>query len=246
MKVNKKFTSREISLLLLIILAFSCRKITTNKFIPIRQISTVDTSNNTPVVSASKPPVAFAGNNIIIQLPLDSVFLNGSYTAENSFHRAEWKKLMGPACLIENQDALSTKVTRLQTGTYHFVLTVYDALNSSGRDTVAVSVLPPRSSTTSNYVIFNNLSWKPIWYNSIEVPNIYSYVPMGKPFKVFVQRDGNTNWVEAQSASDNLNTEYEYFIETRWDGAGMYTFGSLYIFYYGANTSDTPNVKVEF
>jgi hypothetical protein len=173
--------------------------------------------------------------------------LKGSYTAQNSFQRAEWKKIMGPPCLIENQDSLTTKVIVPQAGTYHFVLTVYDALNFSGKDTVVVSVLPARTMTSSNYVTFNNLSWMPIWYNTLEVPNIYSYVPMGQELKVFVQRDDNTNWVEVQPApSSDPNTVYEYFIETRWDGAGMYTFGSLFIFYYGTDTNDSPNVRVEF
>jgi hypothetical protein len=134
----------------------------------------------------------------------------------------------------------------LQAGNYHFELTVYDKLNLYAKDTVAVSVLPPGVTTTTNFLVFTYLTWIYPWYNALEVPSFYTYVQSGQAFKVFVQRGLSANWVEAKPVTANGTNQYEYFIETRPDGAGIYNFGSLYIFYYGPDTSDNPNIRVEF
>ncbi len=84
------------------------------------------------------------------------------------------------------------------------------------------------------------------WYNALEIKNIYNNVPVGKPLKVFVQRGFSSNWVEAYPAPINNNfSTYDYWIETRVGGGGMYTHGSLYVDYY-TNVSDYPNIKIEY
>ena len=98
-------------------------------------------------------------------------------------------------------------------------------------------------------IVGKNISWIFPWYSSLELKNVHSYISVGTPIRVFVQRDNNSLWMEATPvANDGSGGDYEYFIEKRLDGggAGMYNYGSLYVFYYGKDTADTPDVKVEF
>jgi hypothetical protein len=96
-------------------------------------------------------------------------------------------------------------------------------------------------------IIYKNIAWTFPWYNTLPAPNIHNYVPKGTPIKVFIKRDYSNSWIEVKLATDDTTTElYEYFIETRPYGAGMYGFGNLYIFYYGMDTDDTPDVKITY
>jgi hypothetical protein len=71
-------------------------------------------------------------------------------------------------------------------------------------------------------------------------------MPSGSVFRIFIRRDTNPDWIEVYPENYVANASYEYYIETRPDGAGIYTYGSLYIFYYGMDTNDTPDVKIVF
>ena len=109
---------------------------------------------------------------------------------------------------------------------------------------------PPDTVIVSDHqIVGKNIKWIFPWYSSLEVQNIHSYISVGAPIRVFVQRDDSDIWMEATPvANDGSGGDYEYFIEKRLDGggAGMYNYGSLYVFYYGKDTTDTPDVKVEF
>ena len=110
--------------------------------------------------------------------------------------------------------------------------------NTPVADTVIVS---------DHEIIGKNIRWIFPWYNALELKKIHSYISEETPIKVFVQRDNNSLWIEATPVlQDSILSKYEYFIEKRPEGAGMYNYGSLYIFYYGMDTEDTPDVKVQF
>jgi len=105
-------------------------------------------------------------------------------------------------------------------------------------DTVIVS---------DHQIVGKNIRWIFPWYSALELKNIHSYFSDGTSIKVFIQRDNSDIWMEATPvANDGSGGDYEYFIEKRPEGAGMYTYGSLYVFYYGEDTTDTPDVKVQF
>ena len=182
-----------------------------------------------------------------IELPQNFTVLQGGfYNADRNVKKVEWRKVSGPdSCIIVDKDSLKTVVSNLREGVYEFELTVTDKMNLYGKDSVKVEVVKPQQ--LSSEIIFKNIVWIFPWYPSLEINNIHTYIPTGTPIKVFVRRGNASEWKEATPIANNVNSSvYEYFIETRPDGAGMYNYGSLYIFYYGRDTDDTPDVKIQF
>jgi len=207
-------------------------------------------NNQQSINAPNKAPIVAAGNDIKVVLPANEILLEGSfYDSENNVKTIEWSKLSGPdSFAIENKNDLKTRVSNLAEGVYQFELTVTDHLDAIGKDVVTVTVEPGATiEVGTSEVIYRNLNWINPLYSSLELQNIYSYVPQGQPIKVFVKRDDSTDWEEIQLVSNTGTTAlYEYFIEERPDGAGMYNYGSLYLFYYGNDTGDSPDVKVQF
>ncbi len=215
----------------------------------------VNQENNRINSDVNTAPVANAGLDMKIELPQNFTVLQGGfYNADRNFKKVEWRKVSGPdSCIIEDKDSLKTVVSNLREGVYEFELTVTDKMNLYGKDSVKVEVVKRQqiSSDTvivrEHEIIFKNLVWDFPWYNTLEVKNIHTYIPTGTPMKVFVQRDNASEWKEATPEANNVNgSVYEYFIETRPNGGGMYNYGSLYIFYYGPDPNDTPDVKIQF
>lgn len=93
----------------------------------------------------NNPPVANAGNNIAIQLPADSVLLNGCSSAdpEGAALQFKWTKISGPVNFQIVNDALcQARVRGLTEGTYQFELAVTDTGNLVAKDTVNITVQP--------------------------------------------------------------------------------------------------------
>jgi hypothetical protein len=196
-----------------------------------------------PAVTNNKSPFANAGRDTTIRLPVDSVNLDGSasYDPDGTITNFLWSQISGDNAYIRDKQYSKTKAYWLIPGIYDFELKVTDNGGLSFNDTVKVTVLPP--ATITSPFLATNLTWTFPWYNTLQIPSIYSYVPQGRPFKVFVQRDYDATWIEAHPESSNSNNLYEYYIG---NGSSMYSTGWLYIFYFGSDTNDTPNVKVEF
>lgn len=98
-----------------------------------------------PDPQPNNPPSANAGNNINIQLPLDSVLLNGcsSTDPEGAALKFKWTKISGPAnFFIVNDTLCQARVRGLTEGTYQFELAVTDTGNLSAKDTMSIIVQP--------------------------------------------------------------------------------------------------------
>ena len=94
---------------------------------------------------ANRPPVARAGNDMNIILPINTVNLDGSASTDpdNNITSYTWTKVAGPATFnIIDANDVQTQVTSLAAGVYQFELKVTDALGLFSRDTVSVSVNP--------------------------------------------------------------------------------------------------------
>ncbi len=94
--------------------------------------------------TVNQPPVANAGNDITITLPVSSVTLSGSGTdTDGSIVAYNWAKTAGPNQLtITNTNAAQTTVTNLAEGTYTFELTVTDNRGATAKDNMQVIVKP--------------------------------------------------------------------------------------------------------
>jgi dienelactone hydrolase/uncharacterized protein (DUF2141 family) len=119
------------------------------------------TDDDTVIISVAPAPnvapTANAGGDQTIQLPVNSVTLNGSASsdADGSITSYAWSKISGPAQFdISNAANVSTTVTNLAAGTYAFRLVVTDNSGASDDDTVLVHVgaapPPPNVAPTAN------------------------------------------------------------------------------------------------
>uniref|UniRef100_A0A7N8XFB1 KIAA0319-like n=1 Tax=Mastacembelus armatus TaxID=205130 RepID=A0A7N8XFB1_9TELE len=103
-----------------------------------------DTAQVTVIVQPenNKPPVADAGPEKELTLPIDRTTLDGSKSSDDQkiaiYH---WEQTSGPADVkIENADSAVATVTGLKVGRYEFTLTVTDERKLHGTDTVTVIV----------------------------------------------------------------------------------------------------------
>jgi len=129
-----KFTSR--TLLLAVVAFYSCKK-----------------------ESPTHPPVANAGPDQTINLPVNSVTLDGNSSTDpdNNIIKYEWTKVSGPSSSsIVNANAVQTQVTGLVQGAYQFELKVTDAGGLLSKDTMQVTVSPqPVPCDNSNRPLVN-------------------------------------------------------------------------------------------
>ena len=88
------------------------------------------------------PPVALAGADTTIQLPVDSILLKGclSYDPENAPLRYKWLQLSGPACQLVGDTLCAAKVKNMLAGIYRFELAVKDTAGLIRKDTVQINV----------------------------------------------------------------------------------------------------------
>ncbi|HRE50193.1 MAG TPA: PKD domain-containing protein, partial [Flavitalea sp.] len=105
----------------------------------------LDVYVHAPETPANKPPVAKAGNDIVITLPLDRVTLNGNGSSDEdgSIISYAWSKISGPSSFhIANPNGVSTQALNLTEGEYQFTLRVTDDKGATDTDTVRVTVNP--------------------------------------------------------------------------------------------------------
>ena len=99
----------------------------------------------TVVNAGIQPPIANAGANQIITLPLNQVNLNGSASVAPSgtIKTFSWKQSSGPstATLSAPNSALTT-ASNLVSGTYSFKLTIQDNNNATATDSTIIIVNP--------------------------------------------------------------------------------------------------------
>ncbi|MBX2925308.1 MAG: T9SS type A sorting domain-containing protein [Chitinophagaceae bacterium] len=97
------------------------------------------------------PPVAEAGTNQTITLPLNTVTLDGSKSSASSGYTIKtyaWSKLSGPSGgTITTPSGKTTTVTDLVAGTYVFQLKVTDSNGGTNTDTVTITVDTASTST---------------------------------------------------------------------------------------------------
>jgi len=157
----------------------------------------------------NQPPIARAGNDSTITLPVDSVALDGSASTDPNGVIAAyaWTKLSGPSSFsIANSNAARTLVTGLVKGVYRFQLKVTDAGGLFSTDTMQVKVVAaPINPLSGREFIF-----QPIWeidsvdlgppgsvLVSINPADSFSISSMVNfPVAVFLQLDTSSVWID--------------------------------------------------
>ncbi|SKC82426.1 gliding motility-associated C-terminal domain-containing protein [Ohtaekwangia koreensis] len=95
------------------------------------------------VQAANVAPVANAGTDKTLTLPVNSTTLTGSGTdSDGSIATYFWEKLSGPAATLGATNQTTLDLTNLVEGSYSFRLRVTDNEGATGTDVVAVVVLP--------------------------------------------------------------------------------------------------------
>src|SRR5207253_999676 len=93
--------------------------------------------------SPNQSPVANAGNNVSITLPVNSVTLNGAASTDpdGTISSYNWTKISGPASSnIVSSSSVSTVVNILVEGVYVFMLSVTDNRGATSSANVQVTV----------------------------------------------------------------------------------------------------------
>lgn len=187
---------------------------------------------NTPTQNPNKPPIAVAGPDQTTNLPINSILLNGSASSDPDGRIVSWQwaKISGPPSFnIVNANSAQTQATNLAEGLYHFELSVTDSLGLFDKDTTIITV----NKLYTNEIIFNDQVWQCWWGCWIDIPNLYSHLPSGASFRVFIKRDNSNTWEEAIPVSQ---VGYGYWVEN--DG---------HLIVYGDELgNDTPDIKIVY
>ena len=94
-------------------------------------------------INGNRPPIAVAGSDQNITLPIDSISLDGSASndPDGTITQWLWEKISGPAFFnIMAASSVKPKVKDLGPGTYQFELKVTDDKGLSAKDTVQIMV----------------------------------------------------------------------------------------------------------
>lgn len=106
-------------------------------------------------------PIANAGPDATIDLPTDSIQLDGSasHDPDGTITKYSWQKIAGPAQFkISNTAIVNPTITGLYAGVYQFQLTVTDNSGGTGTDTVVIQVavttpIPPVANAGSDVTL---------------------------------------------------------------------------------------------
>ena len=115
--------------------------------------------------AANKPPIAIAGPDRVITLPIDSVLLDGSASNDQDGRISEWlwTKISGPASFtFINSFSAKAVIKNLIAGVYQFELKVTDNGRMSTKDTLQIIVndsMNPNGPPIANNCFEENLNW---------------------------------------------------------------------------------------
>jgi hypothetical protein len=186
------------------------------------------------------PPIADAGEDMIIEQPANSTFLNGgkSRDEDHNLARYQWTKISGPdGGDIINPDKPYPRVENLTLGTYEFELQVSDKFGRASKDIVQVTVVLSRGAT------FDNLSWANDANSQMittESPDLSSELQTRVIRKVFLVDNSSGDWFEIEKDGTG-DDQFYYKIENNKIIAYMH-----YVTFDPANIDLSSQMKIEY
>lgn len=198
-----------------------------------------------PISLPNNAPVARAGNDSILYMPLDFYTLDASTSsdADGDLLSFKWRLIEGPPLNLNDAQLATSKVfltNKLIIGTYLFELTVTDVHKLSSKDTVKVVCVEPPCTSANKEVIIRDISWNVWWDNSLIIEKVHSYLPPNSYMKKFyIKRDNSNSWITVikfQSDPANIGKVPEWYYEN----------GTLSIYLGTDTTPDTPDIKIEY
>ncbi|HTE12682.1 MAG TPA: PKD domain-containing protein [Chitinophagaceae bacterium] len=192
------------------------------------------TSNVTITVNPlfNQAPVANAGNNMNITLPVSSITLNGAGSdPDGTIASYNWSKTSGPASYsIVNAGAAVTTVNYLEEGVYVFTLKVTDNAGASSSSSVTIIVTPASNQVPVANAGGNTTITLPI--NSVSLDGSASYDPDGSIVAYYwVQSSGPSSFniadvSAAKTTVSNLVAGVYVFTLQARDNAGSIGFST--------------------
>jgi hypothetical protein len=167
-------------------------------------------------------PVANAGADIAITLPVNTATLNGSSSRDNDGTIASyaWSKISGPSSFtIANAGTATTNVTNLAQGVYSFRLVVTDNIGSTSADTVVVNV-----AKAAGLVAGSGTGLRGNYFNTASLS--------GTVVLSRVDATVDFNWGNASPGTGVMTDNFS----VRWSGQVEPQYSETYTFY--ANTDD--------
>lgn len=163
-----------------------------------------------PPPQPNKPPVAKAGIDISIKLPVNSTVLSGSGTdSDGTISGYSWSRISGPTTFaFGNQFAASTPVNNLVQGTYTFRLTVTDNKGLTGYDDVNVIVAAAATSTGQTLTNIGG------WNAYVHLPANYNTTTATYPTIIFFPGLGEVGTTASKVIANGPGA----YITQGWDG----------------------------
>ena len=117
----------------------------------------------------NRPPVANAGPDQTITLPINTITINGngSTDPDNNITSFAWTKISGPSLLnIGNTNIAQIQVANLIEGVYQFELIVVDAGGLNDKDTVQVIVNPETNNPSEDIYVAGMDNGLPVYWKN--------------------------------------------------------------------------------
>ena len=146
----RRYFSTSIGIVIFLLFITSCKK----------EYSCERCNNTgTNTISSNRPPIAKAGADQTIILPINFTNLDGSASTDpdNNIANYTWTKISGPGSFtIVNANQVQTQLTNLSEGVYTIELKVTDGGGLFARDTIILTVvsIPPPSQLDNLFFFF--------------------------------------------------------------------------------------------
>jgi len=184
--------------------------------------------NDLPI---TQPPIANAGPDQTITLPLDSTWLDGSGSSPNGWSVSTaatyvWTKISGPSQFLLSPATLqqtlqmagyvpTTAIAKnLIPGTYLFRLQVTNSSGASDADTVQVIVVDDL--LNPNTVTFHDLVWEQgdvyglaevdIFLTTSIRPDLFYGINAYRPVQVYLNMDSSASWILVPHGGNDIYT----------------------------------------